>query len=85
LINPLIARPAQEPPRLAPIGQTDFSTKTANRILQMATRRGCALSREPRSLPLLFLKSGKRIFKPQFGGAKFVRRMVANHVLAVQT
>jgi hypothetical protein len=33
----------------------------------MATRHGCALSREPRSLPLLFLKSGKRIFKPRFG------------------
>jgi hypothetical protein len=33
----------------------------------MATRHGCALSHEPRSLPLLFLKSGKQFFKPRFG------------------
>jgi hypothetical protein len=51
----------------------------------MATRHGCALSREPRSLPLLFLKSGKRIFKPQFGGAKFIRTMPANQLVAAQT
>ena len=51
----------------------------------MATRHGCALSREPRSLPLLFLKSGKRIFKPKFGGAKFIRTMPAKQLVAAQT
>jgi hypothetical protein len=51
----------------------------------MATRHGCALSREPRSLPLLLLKSGQRIFKPQFGGTKFVRTMPANQLSMVQT
>jgi hypothetical protein len=32
----------------------------------MATRHDCALSREPRSPPLLLLNSGNRIFKPRF-------------------
>jgi len=50
----------------------------------MATRHGCALSRELRSLPLLFLKSGKRIFKPEFRGAKFIRSMPANQLPMVQ-
>jgi hypothetical protein len=50
----------------------------------MATRHGCALSREPRSLPLLFLKSVKRIFKPRFGRTKFVRAMPANQLPEVQ-
>jgi hypothetical protein len=50
----------------------------------MATRHGCALSRELRSLPLLFLKSGKRIFKLQFRGAKFIRTMPANQLPMVQ-
>jgi hypothetical protein len=44
----------------------------------MATRHSYALAREPRSLPLLFLKSGKRIFKPQFRGAKFIGTMTDN-------
>jgi hypothetical protein len=51
----------------------------------MATRHGCALSRELRSLPLLFLKSGKRIFKLKFRGAKFIRTMPANQLSMVQT
>jgi hypothetical protein len=46
----------------------------------MATRHGCALSRELRSLPLLFLKSGKRIFKPKFPGAKFIRAVPTNQL-----
>jgi len=50
----------------------------------MATRHGCALSRELRSLPLLFLKSGKRIFKPEFRGAKFIRSMPANQLRRLQ-
>jgi hypothetical protein len=51
----------------------------------MATRHSCALSRQPRSLPFLVLKSGKRIFKPQFGGAKFIRNVPAKQLVAAQT
>jgi hypothetical protein len=39
----------------APIRQTRFSTTLGIRILPMAAQHGCALSLEPRSLPLLFL------------------------------
>ena len=51
----------------------------------MATRRGCALSREPRSLPRLLLKNGNRFFKPRFVRTKFVRPVPANQLPAVQT
>jgi hypothetical protein len=43
------------------------------------------MSREPRSLLLFFLKSGKRIFKPRFSRTKFARAMPANQLSAVQT
>jgi hypothetical protein len=51
----------------------------------MATRHGCAMSHEPRSLPLLFLNSGKRTFKPRFGHAKFIRNVPAKQLTAAQT
>jgi hypothetical protein len=51
----------------------------------MATRHSYALSREPRSLPLLFLYTCSRIFKRLFGSTKAVRPMVANQVQAVRT
>jgi len=69
----------------APIGQTDFLTTLGIRILPMATRHGCALSYEPRSLPLLFLKRGNQFFKPRFGRANFVRAVPAYQLLAAQT
>jgi hypothetical protein len=40
-----------------------------------------ALAREP----LLFLKNGKRIFKPRFSHTKFARAMPANQLSQVQT
>ena len=49
----------------------------------MATWHGCAVSREPRSLPLIFLNSGKRIFKPRFVRTKLVRPVPANQLPAV--
>ena len=51
----------------------------------MATRHNCALSRQPRSLPLFVLYTRNGIFNRVSGSTKFARRMVANHVLAVQT
>ena len=51
----------------------------------MATRHGCAPSREPRSLPPFLLNSGNRIFKPRLGRAKFVRAVAADQLSAVQT
>jgi hypothetical protein len=49
----------------------------------MATRHRYALAREPRSVPLLFLKSGKRIFKPRSNRIKFARTMPANQLSEV--
>ena len=49
----------------------------------MTTRHRYALSRQPRSLPLLVLYTRNGIFNRVSGRKKFVRRMVANHVLAV--
>jgi hypothetical protein len=51
----------------------------------MATRHSYALAREPRSLPLLFLKSGKRTCKPRFGRTKFIRNVPAKQLVAAQT
>jgi hypothetical protein len=49
----------------------------------MATRHSCALSREPGHCRSSFLHSRKRIFKLSSAGAKFVRPMPTNQVLAV--
>jgi hypothetical protein len=47
----------------------------------MVDRHGQALSRTPRSLPLSFVSSGKRNFKPRFGAI----RAAPNQLPAVQT
>jgi hypothetical protein len=51
----------------------------------MATRHNCALSRQPRSLPLFVLYTRNGIFNRISSSTKFVRRVVANHMLALLT
>jgi hypothetical protein len=75
----------RNPPRLAPVGADRLFDQNSNRILPMATRHSCALARQPRSLPFLVLYNRNGIFNRVPGSTKFVRRMVANHVLAVRT
>jgi hypothetical protein len=51
----------------------------------MTTRHSYALSRQPRSLPLLVLYTRNGIFNRVSGRKKFIRALPANQLPAAQT